>query len=95
MIRVIIERQLKPGCYDEYASIIRHAKKEASKMSGFMGGELYFDQQDNRRIFIIAAWNTLEHWQQWDNSEQRKSLTESLAPLMAGPEKVTVLTSRR
>ncbi|WMS86230.1 antibiotic biosynthesis monooxygenase family protein [Pleionea litopenaei] len=95
MIRVIIERQLKPGCYEEYATVIRRAKKEAARKQGFMGGELYFDQADTNRIYIIAAWDTIQHWEQWDKSAERKSLTQELAELMSGPEKVTVLTSRR
>lgn len=95
MIRVIIERHLKHGLYDEYAAIIRKAKKEASRKRGFMGGELYFDQQDRNKIVIIAAWDSLENWQSWDQSEERKSLTEELTNIMDGPEKVTILTSRR
>jgi heme-degrading monooxygenase HmoA len=95
MIRVIIERQLKQGCYDEYATIIRKAKKEAARKNGFMGGELYFDTHDTNRIVIIAAWDSLENWQQWDQSAERKALTAELAPIMEGDEKVTVLKSSR
>ncbi len=95
MIRVIIERQLKQGRFDDYAAIIRKAKKEAARKTGFMGGELYFDTRDNNKIVIIAAWDTLEHWQLWDQSEERKALTDELSSIMEGGEKVTVLKSSR
>ncbi|NVJ59117.1 MAG: antibiotic biosynthesis monooxygenase [Gammaproteobacteria bacterium] len=95
MIRVIIERRLKQGLYDEYAAIIRKAKKEASRKSGFMGGELYFDQDDRNKIVIIAAWDNLANWQSWDQSKERKALTGELTEIMDGPEKVTILTSQR
>ncbi|PWK52916.1 antibiotic biosynthesis monooxygenase family protein [Pleionea mediterranea] len=95
MIRVIIERQLKPDSFDEYATVIRKAKKEAARKTGFMGGELYFDLNDNDKIVIIAAWDTLENWELWDKSEERKVLTEELAPLMLNDETITILKSSR
>ncbi len=95
MIRVIIERQLKPDCYDEYATIIRRAKKEATRKPGFMGGELYFDLDDSNKITIIAAWDNLENWQLWDQSDERRALTEELSKIMQGDEKIKVLKSGR
>ncbi|WP_144392711.1 antibiotic biosynthesis monooxygenase family protein [Pleionea sediminis] len=95
MIRVIIERQLKPGRFDEYATIIRRAKKEATRKPGFMGGELYFDMDDKNKIFIIAAWDNLENWNLWDASDERKALTQELSPIMEGAEKIKILKSSR
>ncbi|MEE4244892.1 MAG: antibiotic biosynthesis monooxygenase family protein [Kangiellaceae bacterium] len=95
MIRVIIERHIKPGLYDDYATVIRQAKKQATKKTGFMGGELYTDTNDDNKIVIIAAWANEENWHEWDNSEERKALTAELKDFLVTDEKVTILRSRR
>ncbi len=95
MIRVIIERHIKPNKFDDYTGIIRRAKKDAAKKSGFMGGEMYFDAKENNKVVIIAAWDSMDNWNSWDASDERKVLTTELEALLESEEKVTVLQSTR
>ncbi len=95
MIRVIIERQLKPECFDDYSAAIRKGKKDATRKPGFMGGELYYDQGNKNHIVIIAAWDSVDNWKLWYGSEQRIKLTESIQSFVVGDEKITVLSSQR
>lgn len=91
MIRVIIEREIKPGACDEYFTLIRQAKKEATTKDGFLGGELLHDVDNDHRVVILASWDNLESWNLWNNSDERERLSSSIEPLLLQAERVTVL----
>ena len=93
MIRVIIERELKSDCYDEYVALISNTKREAGRFAGFLGGELFRDIDNSERIFVISHWNTLNDWLHWAESHERKVMMQGLALLLKTEERVAVLES--
>ena len=91
MIRVIIEREIKPEARDEYYALIRKAKKDTAIKQGFLGSELLHQLDNPNRIVIIASWNTVDDWLLWGNSPARKELAKQISSMLLTQEKVTVL----
>jgi len=91
MIRVIIERQISDGCMDDYLELIRHARKHANSIDGFIAGELLQEKDDQHHAVIISSWENNKAWQDWFISEQPLTILEQMRPFLEDDEKVIVL----
>ena len=93
MIRVIIERQIKEGCFHDYLDMIRRARKQATAIDGFIAGELLQEKSNKNMAVIISSWENYEAWQKWLSSEERNNVLKEMRPLLESDEKITVLES--
>lgn len=93
MIRVIIERQIKEGCFHDYLDMIRRARKQATAIEGFIAGELLQEKSNENMAVIISSWENFEAWQKWQDSEARTEVLKEMRPLLVEDEKITVLES--
>ncbi|WP_444996559.1 antibiotic biosynthesis monooxygenase family protein [Aliikangiella sp. IMCC44359] len=91
MIRVIIERNVKEGCFHDYLDMIRRARKQATAIEGFIAGELLQEKSNQHKAFIISSWENNAAWEKWYNSEERQEVLEEMRPLLTTDEKITVL----
>ncbi|MGX5175462.1 antibiotic biosynthesis monooxygenase family protein [Aliikangiella sp. IMCC44653] len=93
MIRVIIERQIKDGCFQDYLDMIRRARKEATAIDGFIAGELLQEKSNKSHAYIISSWENYSAWEAWVNSEERSKVLADMRPMLAADERVIVLES--
>lgn len=93
MIRVIIERQIKEGCFHDYLDMIRRARKQATAIDGFIAGELLQEKSNKNMAVIISSWENYEAWQKWLGSDERNNVLKEMRPLLENDEKITVLES--
>lgn len=93
MIRVIIERHIKDGCFHDYLDMIRRARKQATAVEGFIAGELLQEKSNNNKAVIISSWENIESWDSWISSEERANVLSEMRPLLESDEKITVLES--
>ena len=91
MIRVIIERYICEGRFQDYLDLIRRARKQASTNDGFIAGELLQEKSNQNHAVIISSWEDFESWNIWQNSDERKQVLKLIRPLLDQDEKVTVL----
>ncbi|TQV73674.1 antibiotic biosynthesis monooxygenase [Aliikangiella marina] len=93
MIRVIIERHIKEGCFHDYLDMIRRARKQATAVEGFIAGELLQENANANHAVIISSWENLEAWNKWQSSDERAKVLTEMRPLLESDESVTVLES--
>jgi len=93
MIRVIIKRQVREGCFQDYLEMIRRARKRASLVEGFIAGELLQQQGQGNSAFLISSWETIDAWNKWQASTERAEVLQQMRPLLTKNEEVTVLES--
>ncbi|WP_196140004.1 antibiotic biosynthesis monooxygenase [Aliikangiella sp. G2MR2-5] len=93
MIRVIIERHIREGCYQDYLELIRKARKQANRVEGFIAGELLQEKENPNHAVIISSWENFESWKTWLESKERLSVLDEMRPLLEGDEEITVLES--
>jgi len=91
MIRVIIERLVREGCFQDYLELIRRARKQATAIDGFIAGELLQEKSKLQHAVIISSWENIEAWEKWKASPERKNTLAEMRPLLENDEKVTVL----
>ncbi len=88
---MIIERNIREGCFHNYLELIRNARKQASTNDGFIAGELLQEKSNQNHAIIISSWENFEAWIDWQNSPERNSVLEQMRPLLECDEKITVL----
>ena len=82
MIRVFIERHVKPENREEVIELLRELKSACVKRRGYAGVETLLDPNDHSSIIVISTWATLSSWRLWEQSEERKHIYSKIRPLL-------------
>jgi len=61
------------------------------RQPGYISGETLVGYNDPDLTIVISTWRSHEHWQYWVDSTERRERHTELEPLLAVPEKTTVL----
>ncbi len=91
MIRVLIERRLRPGTTTEFHQVMRDMFRQAIPTPGYVSGETWRDVSDPHRYVVFSTWLSREHWESWAVSEDRRRIRARIEPLLHQPEQVLVL----
>jgi len=91
MIRVIIDRFIAESLEANYEVTAKETLREAIQAPGFISGESLKDVLNERHRVVLCNWRSIQDWQIWLNSPERKRMMEQLNLMLETPEKVTVL----
>ncbi len=91
MVHVLIERHLHEGQLSTYLEQAKIALQKTYMVPGFVTGEAFANIQDENHRFLLCKWKTLEDWQRWANSPERKEVLSAVHAILTQPEKITVL----
>lgn len=91
MIRVLIERQIADGLAEHYEQAARNTLQKAMQAHGFISGEALYDANNPDHRVILATFRTIQDWQRWASSPERKEIMEALMPMLQTDEKITLL----
>ena len=91
MIRVLIERRIAQGLEHYYDCTVKRTISQVVRAPGCLAGESLKDSLDPRRRIIMSKWASLEDWENWLYSAERKNVISELAPLLDGSERITML----
>lgn len=94
MIKVIIERTIADGLEPNYHEAIRHTLKAVLDAPGYISSESLTDAHHPSHRVIITNWTSIAAWEQWHSSDARQQVIGEIAPILEGPEKVTILEAR-
>ncbi len=91
-VRVIIEREAKPGQEARLQLLMIQARTKALKTKGYISGETLRALDNPRQFVVLSNWNSAEDWNSWEKDPERIKLQLELEPLLTGKEKCTVYT---
>ena len=91
MITVIIERHIAPGMGSTYENFAKQIIQATVSAPGFISGESLRGLDDPNARYIIVKMKSKSNWQQWLLSKERRDLITLVSPLLAIPEKITLL----
>lgn len=91
MIRVIIERHIAPTLEVPYERAARNTLQKAVDVSGFISGETLKNTTDPNHRVILSTWRSLQDWQRWFSSEERKEMLAEISPMLEREEHITAL----
>ena len=91
MIRVLIERKIAQGLEHYYDCTVKRTISQVVRAPGCITGESLKDPSNPGRRIIMSKWESLEDWETWLHSAERKHVVTELAPLLEGSERITML----
>ena len=91
MIRVIIERFIAESLEANYEDTAKETLQKAIRAPGFISGESLKDIQNSRHRFILCNWRSIQDWQIWQQSKERKDMMDKLNLMLEKDEKFTIL----
>jgi len=91
MIRLIIERKIKPGKEREAWELLHELRSKAMRQTGYVSGETLLGYDDPLLWVAISTWLSAKAWQDWQKSPERRAMEDREKELIDAPIKITVL----
>lgn len=80
MIRVLVGYKVKRG--EDIQPMLIKLRGNALSFKGFIRDEVLQNHKDSSIIVKISTWDSVEMWQNWENSSLRQELQEELKELL-------------
>ncbi|BBO67659.1 hypothetical protein DSCA_15890 [Desulfosarcina alkanivorans] len=77
-IKVLIRRTCPKDKEPELFRSIREIRRRVSQQPGYISGEYLQSIGDKNEIAAISYWFSLEDWQGWFESEERKAIQANI-----------------
>jgi heme-degrading monooxygenase HmoA len=88
-VKILIQRKIRPGKENEFAKALRELRSKAIHAQGYISGEILRSIGVPSLHLVISTWNSLEDWNRWANSAERKGFQKKTDALVEGLTKVT------
>lgn len=83
-VKVFIKRSIPKEKERELVNLIARMRAIASGKKGYVSGETLWSVDKPEEYLVVSTWRTLEDWELWRNSEQRRVLQGKIDFLGAG-----------
>lgn len=87
-VKALIKRRFQAEQIGQATKLLIRTRYEAMKWEGYIASETWRDLHDPNRITVVSMWQTLEAWQTWYASPQRREFSTELEKMMAGRETI-------
>jgi len=88
-VKILIQRKIRPGKESEFGQALQQLRSQAIHARGYISGETLSAIGDPSLHLAISTWNSLEDWNRWANSAERKTFQDKTDAMLEGPTKVT------
>ena len=92
MVKVLLERTIKGQNVGEIVRLLRQMRVKAMQQPGYVSGETLHAVDDPNLYLVISTWESLDHWQAWVQSPERRKLQEEVDTYLQSPTTVRVFT---
>ena len=93
MVKVLIERWIATGCESTYEKISMRTLQNAVGTTGYVSGEVLKDINIPSHRIILCQWKSVDNWEQWYQSNERRQSIAELLPTFERPEKITLFSA--
>ena len=88
-VKILIQRKVRPGRENEFGEALRKLRSKAIHAQGYISGETLHSVEEPSLHLVISTWKSLEDWNRWANSPERKAFEEKTDAMLQEPAKVT------
>ncbi len=83
--KILIKRRFKPGYAPQIVSLLNDVRQLAMNMPGYQSGETLTRNGYPNDMVVISTWGSLDAWNAWKDSDQRKKFEAMLEVYQKGP----------
>ena len=77
-VKVLIKRKCPKDKERELFRSIKEIRRRVPQQSGYISGEYLKSIDETNEIVTISSWFSLEDWQTWFESEERKEIQSKI-----------------
>jgi len=83
--KIIIKRRFKPGKSRQIIALLNELRARAMHQAGYISGETLSKKGFPNNLIVIGSWQSLDAWQRWRDSDERKKYESMLELLQERP----------
>ncbi len=88
-VKILIQREIRPGQENEFGKALRELRSKAIHAQGYISGEILRSIGEPSLHLVISTWKSLDDWNSWANSAERKAFQKKTDAMLEGPTKIT------
>ena len=73
-VRVIIKRKIRVDNPKDLLALLTELRNQAKIQPGYISGETLKNLDDPQVFLVVSNWETLDDWNQWLSSKERRDL---------------------
>ncbi|MCP4104054.1 MAG: antibiotic biosynthesis monooxygenase [Desulfobacteraceae bacterium] len=85
LVKVFIKRQVTEENNAEFIGLLKKLRFKAMDQEGYISSETLVSTEDFKQVMVISTWQSLEDWNTWKESEERKNIDNQLEKLQTEP----------
>ena len=89
VVKILIQRKIKPGREKELNKAVRELRSKAIHAEGYISGETLCSIEDLSVHLVMSTWKSLEDWNRWVDSPERKVFEQKIDAILEEPTKIT------
>jgi len=89
-VKILIYRKIKPGKEKELTEAVRALRFRVMYAQGYISGETLRSIEDPSIHLVISTWKSLEDWNNWFNTRERKTFQEKIDVILEEPAKIVL-----
>ena len=94
-VKVFIRRPIKKGMDGVAFSLLKALRSKAMNHQGYFSGETLVRTDDPQELVVVSTWQSLEDWDNWKESKDRKEIDDRLLDIQSEPTSYRTYTSRK
>lgn len=83
-IKVLIKRRFKDGNMQAASRFLINTRTGAMKRPGYISSENLQSIDDRSLVVVVSMWESLEAWEAWKNSDERKAYVDEFKDYYIG-----------
>ena len=83
-VKILIKRKFKDGNMQAASRFLINTRTAAMKQPGYIASENLRNLDDRDQIVVVSMWETIEAWETWKNSEERKAIVAEFEDYYVG-----------
>jgi heme-degrading monooxygenase HmoA len=88
-VKILIQRKVKPSKERELNETVKELRSKAIHAQGYISGETLCSIEDPSVHLVISTWKSLEDWNHWADSPERKAFQQKTDAMLEEPTKIT------
>lgn len=89
-VKIFIKRHIQEDKIEGAHSLLNQFRSAATGQPGYISGETLVNHYDSRSVTVVSAWQSLEDWIRWQESDERASNEAQLEEMLEQPTKYEI-----
>ncbi|MFP4087223.1 MAG: antibiotic biosynthesis monooxygenase family protein [Desulfobacteraceae bacterium] len=91
-VTVMITWKLKENKTAECYKVIFNLRASVMSQRGYISSETLQDHDDPSRVTVLSKWTSIEGWNEWVNSPERKLTAAQIEDCLASPPEYKIFS---